>query len=77
MKIGQLISIMVMVFMGTIMLSMGLNLIVAAIAQWLWSLFCPYLHLPEMGYWQMWGLLAFISIIATMFRTNINMKNND
>ena len=77
MKIGQLISIVVMIFSATIAIAAGLNLILAAIAQWLWSLFCPYMHLPEMGYWQMWGLLTFISIIATMFRSNVNMKSND
>lgn len=53
-----------------------LNLAFAAIAQWLWSIFCSYLHLPEMGFWQMWAILMFLSIIASVFKGKTEVKND-
>lgn len=32
-----------------------------AIAQWLWSIFCPVFGLQEMTFWQMTAFLVFVS----------------
>lgn len=40
-----------------------------------WNMFCGYVHLPEIGYWQMWGLMMFLEIIATIFKSNAKSEN--
>lgn len=43
----------------------------AYFAMLFWNMFCDYAHLPEIGYWQMWGLMMFLSTIASVFKTNV------
>lgn len=38
--------------------------IVGAIAQWLWSIFCPVFGWQEMTFWQMISFLVFIGIFV-------------
>ena len=37
---------------------------VAYLAMLFWNMFCSYAHLPEIGFWQMWGFMMFLQIIA-------------
>ena len=47
----------------------------AFFAQLFWNMFCGYVHLPKIGYWQMWGLMMFLDIIATIFRSKVELDN--
>lgn len=62
--IGQLIV--------TIILSAISSLIATIITLWLWNWIMPILGLPELTFWQMWGLDL---LIALLFKTLKYEKN--
>lgn len=62
--IGQLIV--------TIILSAISSLIATIITLWLWNWIMPILGLPELTFWQMWGLDL---LIAILFKTSKYEKN--
>lgn len=74
---GRFIGIFITIPLIVIGLAAAFNLILAIIAQACWNYFCGALHLPTLGYWQMWCLLFFLSIVASIFRNNVSVKNND
>ena len=76
MNIGKFLGFGVAVSFVVLVVAAGLNLILAVIAQACWNYFCEALHLPPLGYWQMWTLLVFLSIIAGIFRNNVQVKND-
>ena len=63
--IGQLII--------TIILSAISSLITTIITLWLWNWIMPILGLPELTFWQMWGLDL---LIALLFKT-LKFKKNE
>lgn len=36
----------------------------AYLAMLFWNMFCSYANLPEIGFWQMWGLMMFLQIVV-------------
>ena len=76
MNTSRVMGLGVAIVFITLFLSAVLNLVFALIAQSCWNYFCEALHLPPLGYWQMWAVLMFLSIIAGIFRNNVEIKKD-
>lgn len=46
----------------------------AYIAMLCWNMFCPYVKLPEITFWQMWAFMCFLSLIFNTAKVNVEVN---
>ncbi len=74
MNIKSLIWITVMTIFISLLIEAGIILILAILAQECWNMFCGYINLPAISYWQMFGLMMFICFIACPLNTKFKTE---
>lgn len=46
----------------------------AYLAMLFWNMFTPYLGIQNIGYWQMWGFMMFLTMISFIFKAKVTVK---